>query len=126
MIRLFSSKPMAACLLSALLGLAGAAEQIPVPARQLAAETGIPFANRGGILDWQVEDDATLLIQDRQGQWYRARLLSPAYYLPYSHDLGFATGPSGILEKFDSVVVRGQKYPIVSLVRTEAPLSKRQ
>ena len=91
------------------------------PAGKAPAEVSIPFANRGGIRDWRVEDDANLLLQDRQGQWYRARLLVPAYYLAYAGQLSFSTGPSGALEKLDSVVVRGQKYPIVSLTRIESP-----
>jgi hypothetical protein len=44
--------------------------------------------------------------------------------LSYSEGLGFATGPSGTLEKLDSVVVRGKKYPIVSLTRIEPPARK--
>lgn len=86
-----------------------------------AAEVGIPFANRGGVRDWVVVDDSNLLLRDRQGQWYCARLLSPAYYLAYAHELRFATGPSGTLAKFDSVIVRGEKFPIVSLSRCAAP-----
>ncbi|MCB4358825.1 DUF6491 family protein [Quatrionicoccus australiensis] len=96
------------------------------PAEPKAAQASIPFVNRGGIRDWVVEDDANLLLQDRQGQWYRARLVGPAYYLAHSKGLLFATGPSGTLETFDSVVVYGQKYPIISLTRIDPPKLKRK
>lgn len=111
--RLFLSIVLAATWLG---GAAFAGEPPAAP-----AEVTIPFANKGGIRGWFVENDANLLLEDRQGQWYRARLLSPAYYLAYAEALRFATGPSGTLQKLDSVIVRGQKFPIVSLTRIEPP-----
>jgi len=98
----------------------------PLGAAEPAPEASIPFANSGGVRDWVVENDRNLLLQDRQGQWYRARLLSPAPSLAYSSSLRFATGPSGTLEKLDSVIVRGQKFPIVSLTRIDPPQLKRK
>lgn len=71
--RLFLSIVLAATCLG---GAAFAGEPPAAP-----AEAAIPFANNGGIRGWFVENDANLLLEDRQGQWYRARLLSPAYYL---------------------------------------------
>jgi len=88
---------------------------------QLAPEAYIPFANIGGISDWQVVNDSTLLIQDVHGHWYLAKLQSPAYGLAFANSLGFATAPSGTLEKLSSVVVSGRRYPIVSLTRTDPP-----
>lgn len=115
---------VAACLAWAVLGQACAAEALVEPAAQTPAEASIPFANRGGIRDWRVEDDSNLLLQDRRGQWYRVRLQAPAYYLAYAGHLAFATGPSGTLERLDAVIVGGQKYPIISLTRIEAPAAK--
>lgn len=91
------------------------------PAAASDAETGIPFAAHGGIRDWRVEDDATLLLQDIHGNWYRARLAAPAWDLAYAQSLGFTTAPSGTLERLDSIVVRGRAYPILSLKRTAPP-----
>lgn len=108
---------LSAMLAAAWLGGAAFAGEPPTA----PAEAEIPFANSGGIRAWFVENDANLLLEDRQGQWYRARLLSPAYYLAYAEALRFATGPSGTLQKLDSVIVRGQFFPIVSLTRIELP-----
>lgn len=82
-----------------------------------SSEVGIPFVNHGAILDWQVINDETLLLRDRHGQWYKATLVAPAYYLAYSASLRFATGPSGTLDQFGAVIVRGQRFPIKSLTR---------
>lgn len=84
-------------------------------------EVAIPFANHGGVRDWRAVDDATLLLQDVHGQWYRAKLFAPVYHLAYAERIGFITPPSGSLEKFGSVLIHGRRYPIVSLTRAPAP-----
>jgi len=104
----------------------GAAEPSVAETDAPAQQASIPFANRGGIRDWVVEDDSNLLLQDRGGQWYRARLLAPSTYLAFTSSLRFATGPSGTLETLDSVIVRGQKFPIVSLTRIDPPSPKKK
>ena len=45
-------------------------------------EAQIPFADRGGIIDWQVVDTKTVLIEDRGGRWYRASLFGTCFDLP--------------------------------------------
>lgn len=90
-------------------------------AESKAPEATIPFANRGGVSDWRVVDDTTLLIEDVHGHWYRAKLLTAATELHFTDSLGFDTLPSGALGKHSSIVVEGRRYPIVSLTRTERP-----
>ncbi len=87
-----------------------------------AAQVTIPFANQGGISDWKVVDDSTLLIQDNHRHWYLAKLQGGAYDLAFAESLGFVTLPSGALGQFSAVVVRGRRYPIISLTRTEPPV----
>lgn len=94
--------------------------EVAIPAVAIP-EVAIPFANHGGIHDWRVVDDATLLLQDVHGQWYLAKLFAPVYDLAYTDHLGFVTPPSGSLEKFGSVLIHGRRYPIVSLTRAPAP-----
>lgn len=124
MIRLLPSFLMYGSALWLLFSPLYATESPTAKAGKPAPEASIPFANRGGIRDWQLEDDSTLLLQDRRGQWYRAKLQVPAYYLSYAEAIGFVTGPSGTLEKFGSVVIRGQRYPIISLTRIKPPAKK--
>jgi len=75
-------------------------------------EASIPFANHGGIRDWRETGDRTLYIQDSARHWYRATLMTSAFDLPYTTAIGFDTGPTDRLDKFSSVVVRGQHYAI--------------
>jgi hypothetical protein len=62
-----------------------------------------------------------VLLQDRQGQWYLARLLSAATELPYTEQVGFDPGPSGSFGRLSSVLVKGVRYPVTSLTRTDPP-----
>jgi hypothetical protein len=112
---------MATLLLSAHGAWAATPASAPVEA---AIEATIPFANRGGINDWQVIDDTHLRLQDSHGQWYLARLQSPARELHFAEQLGFDTAPSGALSRFSVIVVKGQRYPLVSLTRTDPPPKK--
>lgn len=81
----------------------------------------IPFANHGGISNWKVVDDGALLIQDNHGSWYLAKLQNAPYDLVIAENLGFVTPPSGTLGQLSSIVVKGRRYPIISLTRTDPP-----
>ena len=84
-------------------------------------EASIPFVNHGGIRDWRSGDRDTLYIQGRNRQWYEATLMAPAHELPFAWAIGFDTGPMDRLDRFSSIIVRGQRYPIVSLVKVDGP-----
>lgn len=92
---------------------------------EASGEASIAFANQGGIQNWQPQGDAGVLLQDRQGQWYLARLQGLATELPYTEQVGFDPGPSGSFGRLSTVIVKGVRYPVISLTRTEAP-GKRQ
>lgn len=111
----------ASLLVMAMASAAGAADMASGADERQSPEASIAHARRDGIRDWQVVDDSTLLILDRRGDWYRAKLESPAPYLPFMDQLVFTTTPSGRLERSSAIVVRGQHYSIVSLTRSEPP-----
>jgi hypothetical protein len=94
-------------------------------AARAATEASIPFANFGGIRDWRAVGDRTLYIQDRARDWYKATLMSPALELPFTWAIGFDTGPIDRFDKFSSVVVRGQRYAVQSLVKVDGPPEQR-
>jgi hypothetical protein len=84
-----------------------------------AKEASIDLANSGGIRDWREVGDQTIYVQDRQHRWYRATLMRPSYDLRGALAIGFDTGPGDTFDKFSSVVIRGQRYAVESLVRIE-------
>lgn len=95
------------------------------PSVGIAGEATIAFASQGGIQNWQPQGDSAVLLQDRQGQWYLARLQGAATELPYTEQVGFDPGPSGSFGRLSTVLVKGVRYPVISLTRTDPP-GKRQ
>jgi hypothetical protein len=114
--------PFLALLMSATIALAAT----PATSGAAAApvEARIPFANHGGIYNWEVENDRSILIQSRSGKWYRATLFNPCFDLPFSERVGFVTDSSGAFDRFSSIRVRGQTCHLSSLVETTAPAKK--
>ena len=84
-------------------------------------EASIPFANHGGIWDWQAQGDQTIYFQDNARNWYKASLFAPSVDLPFAQAIGVAPGPLGSLDRWSSVYIHGQRYPIQSLVRVSGP-----
>jgi Family of unknown function (DUF6491) len=104
--------------------LATALADTPAPVQAPAPEAQIAFANQGGIYNWQVVDNRTVLIQGQNRNWYKATLFSPCFDLPFAQRLGFESNSDGSFDKFSSIQVRSQKCPLVSLVETTAPAKK--
>jgi hypothetical protein len=95
------------------------AQSTPAPAP--TAEAAIPFANDGGIRDWQADGEDTLYIQDRSGAWYRATMFARCHNLRFSTALGFETRGMNIFDRFSSVVVDGRRCALSSLVKSGPP-----
>ncbi len=84
-------------------------------------EVSIPFVNHHGIYDWRATDDHTLYVQDAHRTWYRASLFGPCIDLPYSHDIGFETKGLDSFDRFSTIIVRGQRCAVSSLVKSDPP-----
>jgi hypothetical protein len=97
----------------------------PAAAGPPPAEASIKFANHGGIWNWDVVDNKTVLIQDRSRRWYKATLSMACLNLPFEQKLGFESNPDGSFDKFSTIQTHQQRCPLQSLVRTDAPVSKK-
>jgi len=86
------------------------------------AEAYIPFANLGGIYDWQADRDRGIWVQDVHHHWYYAKFMSPCLGLPFAFRVGFVTEPTGALNRWSSVRVRdsGRCY-FTSFERSAGP-----
>ena len=88
-------------------------------------EAQISFADRNGIVDWQVVDDKTVLVKDRGGRWYKATLFNSCFDLPSaSQRLEFKSNANGTFDKFSTIIVRDQRCQLTSFVATTAPPKK--
>ena len=108
----------------AVLGFGAAALAADPPAAK-EKDAEIPFANLGGIQDWQADGDYGLYIQGRSRKdWYYAKLFAPCIDLPWAERIGFVSEPTGTFDKFSSILVNHRECRVDSLVRSEAPPKK--
>lgn len=84
-------------------------------------EARIPFANSGGIRNWEAVGNDTLYIEGRRGQWYRAELMGYCPDLNFSVGLGFETNVTGSFDRFSSVYTREGRCEVSSLVKSDPP-----
>ena len=63
----------------------------------------ITFANRGGVYNWEADGTKGLWVQDRNRDWYYAKLLGPCSGLDFAQTLGFVTEPDGSLNGHSAV-----------------------
>lgn len=101
----------------------------PVFAQQPALSTAveeasIPFVHHGGVRDWQAEGDEKLYIQDQHRQWYVATLMGPCSDLPFTTVIGIETRGPDTLDRFATILVRGQRCALISLVKSDPPPKK--
>jgi uncharacterized protein DUF6491 len=88
-------------------------------------DVSIPFANHGGIRDWQADRDRGLWIQDSFGKWYYATVMSPCTGLNFANRIGFDTRPAGSFDKFSYILVpREGRCAIQTLRPSGAPPTK--
>lgn len=84
-------------------------------------EASIPFANHHGVRDWVAQGDQIIYFQDAARHWYRAKLFAPSPDLPFVQAIGYDTGPIGTLDRWSTVIIRGQRYPLQSFERVDGP-----
>lgn len=92
-----------------------------------AANISIPFANHGGIRNWEADRDQGLWVQDSRRNWYYAKLMGPCIGLDFALSIGFDTRPMGTLDRFSSIVVpREGRCAIQSFAPSEGPPTKQK
>jgi len=114
--------PLAAAALAAAASPALAQPPAPVrPAVVVTRDASIAFANHGGVDDWRAVGDREIWFKDNHRRWYRAVLFSPAFDLPYAEAIGIDARPSGTLDRFGGIYVRGRHYNFTSFEQMSGP-----
>lgn len=117
-----------------LISLAAAALVLPAHAKKpvpyvwpdLGVETSIVFPNYGAIRNFEADGNDGVWLEDRQRRWYYAELLGPCRDLNFANAIGFDTRGAPRFDKFSTIIVRGQKCQLISLVTSEKPLSRKE
>lgn len=90
-----------------------------------AGDVSIPFANHGGIQNWEADGERGIWVQDVHRQWYYAKFMSPCQQLPFVERVGFVTEPGGQLDRFSSVRARGgQRCVFTNFELSKGPPAK--
>lgn len=105
-------------MLAAALSLAG-----PARAQDGGSDPAvIHFAAVGGIRDWRAVDNGdAILIEGRNGMWYRATFFNYCPQVQYRETLAFVTDSTGDLTGFSSVLAGDRRCYFKTLERTNDP-----
>ena len=86
-----------------------------------ASADSIPFVSMRGITSWTAAGDDTLYLQARDDQWYRADLAGPCFGLSTAFAVGVRTFGDDTFDNFSSIIVDGQRCPVMSVTRVAGP-----
>lgn len=114
--------------------LAAAAAAVPVQAKkpadhvwpELGVEARIVFPNQGAIRSFEADGNDGMWLEDRQRRWYYADVIGACRDLNFAQAIGFDTRGSTTLDKFSSIIVRGERCPLASLVTANKPLPRKE
>lgn len=90
-------------------------------------DASIPFADHGGIWDWEADRDRGLWVQSSNRQWYYTSFMGPCVGIDFAHTIAFDTSPLGSLDRWSSVLVpRWGKCTFSSFEPSDGPPTKRR
>jgi hypothetical protein len=87
------------------------------------------FADLNGIKDWRPDkstDADAILIEGRNGDWYRATFSAPCPEVRFAPGVAFETDPLGNLDRFTSIIVEGRRCSFKTFERTADPEEKQE
>lgn len=105
------------------LSAAAAAEPADGP-RKLGEEASIVFPSDSSIRNWQADRDRGIWVQDRKRDWYYGTFAGFCRDLDFAQAIAIDAPGAGRLDRFATILVRGQRCPLTSFVTSEAPPSK--
>jgi hypothetical protein len=90
----------------------------------IGQEARIGSASSLHIRDFRAEGRNAIYIQDRSRNWYRATFATPCFGLPFARSVAVDTRLSRNLDRFSTLLVRGQRCQLNSFIRIAAPPRK--
>jgi hypothetical protein len=103
---------------------AAAATEPAAEPRALGVESSIVFPSDSTIRNWQADRDRGIWIRGRGNDWYYGTFAGFCRDLDFAQAIGFETRGAGRLDKFSSIVVRGERCQLSSFVTSAPPPSK--
>lgn len=123
--RLDMKQKLALSLAAMLLPLSAAAATEPAKEpRELGVESSIVFPSDSTIRNWQADRDRGIWIEGRRGEWYYGTFAGTCRDVDFAQAIGVETRGAGRLDKFASIVVRGERCLLSSFVTSAPPPTK--
>ncbi|MGV3730788.1 MAG: DUF6491 family protein [Sphingopyxis sp.] len=119
-------KNLALSLAAAFLPLSvAAADESAKEPRALGVESSIVFPSDSSIRKWRADDGRGVWIQDRRGDWYYGVFAGYCRDIDFAHAIGVETRGTSRLDRFATIIARGERCPLTSFVTSAPPPSKR-
>ena len=84
-------------------------------------EAAIPYIRTNGVAEWKRASNDSLHVRAITGNWYLVRTMGRCSALRQATSLGFETSLHGELDRHGTIIAEGQRCPIASVTRSEAP-----
>jgi len=118
-------KNLALSLAAMLLPLSAAAATEPAKEpRELGVESSIVFPNDSSIRNWQADDERGIWVEGRRGEWFYGSFIGTCRDLDFAQAIGLDTRGASRLDKFATILVRGERCQLSSFVTSAPPPSK--
>ena len=122
-------KTLSLLLAAALLPLGAATASAPQDAkaeRALGVESSIVFPSDSSIRNWRADRDRGIWIQDRRGDWYYGTFAGFCRDLDFAQVIGVDTRGISRLDRFATLIVRGERCQLSSFVTSAPPPTKKE
>ena len=93
---------------------------------EVGVEARIVFPNEGAIRNFEADGNDGIWLEDRQRRWYYADFIGGCQELNFAQAIGFDTRGASTFDKFSTIIVRGERCPIASLVTANKPLPRKE
>lgn len=122
---------LALSLAALLLPLSAAAAIEPAPQessgepRALGVESSIVFPSDSSIRNWKADRDRGIWIEGRRGEWFYGAFAGVCRDLDFAQAIGVDVRGSARLDRFATILARGERCPLTSFVTSAPPPSKK-
>jgi len=93
---------------------------------EVGVEARIVFPNEGAIRNFEADGNDGIWLEDRQRRWYYADFIGGCQELNFAQAIGFDTRGASTFDQFSTIIVRGERCPIASLVTANKPLPRKE
>jgi len=107
------------------LSAAAAADEPAQAPRALGVESSIAFPGDATIRNWQADGEDGIWIEGRRGEWFYGRFVGPCRDLDFAQAIGIDARGVSRLDKFATLIVRGERCRLNSFVTSAPPPAKK-